>query len=428
MLGRGTRLCKHLFGPDQDKTCFQVFDYCQNLEFFGQNPATTDGALGEALGTRLFKRRLEAIGELDKKLRLGTALADGLQKPVGEPKTEAELRAAIADGLHTCVSAMNLDNFVVRPKRRVVEKYTKAEAWNDLSEEALGELAHDVAALPAETEPEPEEAKRFDLLLLNLQLAVLRHERSFERLRDQVKEIAALLEEKSSIPMVREQMVLIADIQTDEWWQDVTTPMLEQVRRRLRDLVRLIEKARRKPVYSDFEDELGNATTVALPGLGPGDDFEKFRAKARAFLVAHQDHVAIHKLRMNRALTKADLDELERMLSENGIGGIEQIHRAKQDSHGLGLFVRSLIGLDRGAAKDALGRFLVGKALGANQIEFVNLIVNHLTEHGVMDTSVLYESPFTDLAPRGPDGLFASAYVDELVAVLDGIRASAMAG
>ena len=54
MLGRGTRLCPDLFGPGKDKEFFYVFDYCQNLEFFSQNPETTEGALGESLGKRLF--------------------------------------------------------------------------------------------------------------------------------------------------------------------------------------------------------------------------------------------------------------------------------------------------------------------------------------------------------------------------------------
>jgi len=43
------------------------------------------------------------------------------------------------------------------------------------------------------------------------------------------------------------------------------------------------------------------------------------QAKARAFLRAHKDHVAIHKLRMNRTLTASDLAELERMLAESGV-------------------------------------------------------------------------------------------------------------
>jgi type I restriction enzyme R subunit len=252
-------------------------------------------------------------------------------------------------------------------------------------------------------------------------------EPAFARLRDQVKAIAGLLEEKSAIPMVRDQMPLIQDVQTDEWWPDVTAPMLESVRRRLRDLVKLIEKQQRKPLYTDFPDEIGPETGVEFPGFAIAKDFEKFRTKAQSFLRAHQDHVAIQKLRMNRALTQSDLLELERMLAESGVGDLDEINRAKEASQGLGLFVRSLVGLDREAAKEALGDFLAGKVLGANQIEFVNLIVNHLTEHGVMDASLLYESPFTDLTPHGPDGLFTSKQVDELLAVLDRVRATALA-
>jgi type I restriction enzyme R subunit len=72
--------------------------------------------------------------------------------------------------------------------------------------------------------------------------------------------------------------------------------------------------------------------------------------------------------------------------------------------------------------------FLSGKAFAANQIEFVNLIVDHLTDHGVMPASTLYESPFTDVAPHGPDGMFTSDEVNSLVAVLDAVRATATAG
>jgi type I restriction enzyme R subunit len=429
MLGRGTRLCPDLFEPGQDKDCFQLFDYCGNLEFFSQNPETTEGAAGESLGKRLFVTRLELVEELDKRAGVvaGAAAAATVVAPFGDPATEAGVRGALTASLHREVAAMNLDNFLVRPQRRLVERYARAEAWTTLSRAAMGELAQGVAGLPAELDAEPEEAKRFDLLILNLQLGLLRSAPGFERLRDQVKAIAGLLEEKAAIPMVRAQMALIGEVQTDEWWVNVTVPMLELVRRRLRDLAKLIEKQKRRVVFADFEDEMGPEARVDLPGLAAGWDFEKFRAKAQAFLREHQDHAAIWKLRMNRPLTAGDLDELERMLVESGVGGPDQIDRAKQESHGLGLFVRSLVGLDRGAAKEALGGFLSGKTLGANQIEFVNLIVDHLTDHGVMPAALLYESPFTDITPRGPDGLFASAEVDELIAMLLRVRATAVA-
>lgn len=85
------------------------------------------------------------------------------------------------------------------------------------------------------------------------------------------------------------------------------------------------------------------------------------------------------------------------------------------------------VGLDRDAAKDAMAGFIAGKTLSANQLEFINLIGDHLTEHGVVEARMLYESPFTDLTPRGPDVLFSPTQVDELVQALDAVRATAIA-
>ena len=427
MVGRGTRLSRDLFGPGQHKDGFYIFDYCQNLEFFSQDMPATDGAAGEPLSKRLFTTRLELIAELDR--GHGAVAGSRFRETppgYGGPATNAEVRDSLAGLLHREVAAMNLDNFVVRPHRRVVEKYARPDAWRALPAEAISELSGTVAGLPAELDAEKEEAKRFDLLVLRLQLARLRSEPGFERMRDQVKAIAGLLEEKSAIPMVRDQMALLQDLQTDEWWQDVTVPMLEVARRRLRDLVALIDKAQRKPIYTDFQDTMGIEAAVALPGF-EGADFARFRAKALNFLRMHLDHVTIQKLRTNKPLTKLDLDELERILKEGGVGDPEDIARASAESRGLGLFVRSLIGMDREAAKDALSDFVSGAPLSGNQIEFVNLIVNHLAEHGVMEARLLYESPFTDVTPQGPEGLFGERRTSALMETLERIRLTATA-
>ncbi len=415
MVGRGTRLRPDLFGPGDDKKSFFILDYCGNLEFFSLDPATAEGRLGTTLSTKLFTTRLDLIAELDRDV------------PASQGEEAGELRSETASLLHGVVASMNLDNFVVRPKREHVERFAKAEAWTVLGQDDLHELASEIAPLPSDVEAEEEEAKRFDLLMLNLQLAVLRHDLRFSKLRDQVIAIAATLEEQANIPMVREQLVILEEVQSEEWWQDVTVVMLEQVRKKLRSLVRFIERRSRNLLFTDFEDEIGEATSFDLLGITPPQDMERFKAKARAFLRDHQDHIAIHRLRMNKPLTPSDLEALESMLAENGFGDAETVARAREESQGLGLFVRSLVGLDRGAAKEAFADFLAGRTLSANQIEFIDLIINHLTEHGVMGAALLYESPFTDIAPHGPDDLFTSEEVDRLVAVLDRVRAAAEA-
>ncbi len=430
MLGRGTRLRPDLFGPGNPKKFFYLFDYCQNLEFFSQNPEMTEGALGESLGKKLFTARLELIGEIDRKLAAAGGNPTGTEetRPVYcDPETETQVREEVAALLYEQVANMNVQNFIVRPRRRMVEKYNSPTAWKTLGEENFHELADHIAGLPTELVDEDEEAKRFDLLLLKLQLAVLRKEPAFTRLRDQVRAIAGLLEEKAAIPMVQEQMRLILEIQTDEYWQDVTTPMLEIVRKRLRVLVKLIEKSGRKPIYTDFEDQMGDETTFELPGFGTGMDFERFLAKTRQFLRQNENHLTIHKVRWNEPLTAADLGELEKMLIDAGVGTSDELDRAKRESNGLGLFIRSLVGLDREAAKRAFGNFLSGKATTANQIEFINLIIDHLTEHGVMEPELLYESPFTDINPQGPESIFSSAETNDIIRLLEEIRKRAAA-
>jgi type I restriction enzyme R subunit len=55
------------------------------------------------------------------------------------------------------------------------------------------------------------------------------------------------------------------------------------------------------------------------------------------------------------------------------------------------------------------------------------MIIDYLTEHGVMDAALLYESPFTDITPQGPDELFTSSQVDELICLLEEVYGRAVA-
>lgn len=117
-------------------------------------------------------------------------------------------------------------------------------------------------------------------------------------------------------------------------------------------------------------------------------------------------------------MTASDLGELEKMLLDAGIGSEADIARAREASQGFGRFVRSLVGLDRAAVQAAFGEFLAGGTASAAQIEFINMVVEHLTDTGALDPHMLYEPPFTDIAPRGPETVFdqsrASVLFDRL--------------
>jgi len=426
MVGRGTRLCKDLFGPGDDKKNFFIFDFCQNLEFFSQNPEISDGSSAESLSTRLFKARLEMIAELDKKLVDGPRASEG-DTPVyeGNP-TEQQVRQDVATILHQYVAAMNIDNFVVRPQRKTVEKFGRRESWQTIDQEDFHDLANKLARLPSEMTDDDEEAKRFDMLVLRSQLAILQAKTGFAGYREAIQSIASLLEQQVAIPAIAAHMVLIQAVAGAEWWEDVTVPMLEIVRHRLRALVKLIPKGQKHIVYTDFEDELGETATIELPQVTAGLNMTKFKEKARRFLKAHESHLSLQRLRRNQPLTAADLLELERMLVEAG-GTQALIKEAREQSQGLGLFIRSLVGLDRQAAMAAFSSFLDGTTSAPNQIEFVNLIVHELTQNGVMEADRLFQSPFTDMNAQGPLGVFPSAKVSRIVEVLAEVKQRAVA-
>ncbi|GAB2827549.1 DEAD/DEAH box helicase family protein [Streptomyces chlorus] len=426
MIGRGTRLCPDLFGPSQDKSEFMVFDLCQNVEFFNQDLMPAEGRLAPSLGERLFQNRVDLLLVLDQR-HPDLAAAESDDDPEGI-RTEAGLRWAVARNLHRTVENMNPDNFLVRPHRQQVEVYADFSNWHRLTPESHTELTEHLAALPTQYRDDDmsEEAKRFDLLALRLQLTQLNAEPGWDRLRTQVQEIASALLDSTTIPAIRAQQQLLEEMSGEAWWQDVTLPMLEAMRRRIRGLVKLIPRKARTIVYTDFEDELGEITSTELRGVALGTEWSRFEQKVRAYLRKHEDHLAVQKLRRNRQITSADLTELERTFIEQGIGTDADLERAKQGAGGLGLFLRSLGGLDRGAATAAFDQFQAGRALASEQMDFLQQIVDFLAQRGIMEAGDLYEAPFTAIAPTGPEDIFAEEDVDTVVAILDAIRVTAI--
>lgn len=413
MVGRGTRLRPDLFGPGREKTEFRIFDVCGNLEFFGSNPELSDPSVPKSLTERLIEARVKVAQVIDHSL---ASPGDGKDDDLKEGLRE--VRAEVIKDVRRFVMGLNISSFVVRGHLRSVKTWQADDApWSDLSDGAAEELA-DLSALPSNADFGTEEAKRFDLVMFELQLSLMGRSTKMESCRRKVIEIATALSTKMEIPAVSRHAELIEEILTEGWWEGLTTPIAERTRLRLRDIVHLIDQASRSILYTDFEDDLGTATPVPL---NPAADFATFKNKARKFLSKHGDHVALRRLRTGRPLTKLDIEELERMLLEAGIGSAAEIEIARNTESaqvgGFGVFLRSIVGLDRSAAQEHFAEF-IADGTSADQIEFVSMVIEHLTRNGVIDPGLLYDSPFSDLRPDGPDSVFDDEEVDRFMARL----------
>lgn len=409
MLGRGTRLCKDLFGPGEDKKEFVVFDYCQNLEFFEANPDGAGDSINKPLPELIFEKRLQ----------LATVLAKS------EYDADQDYRRYTLDLLHHAVAGMNLDNFIVRPRREIVERYQQRERWNVLDALAVGELCNQVGPLPTEAEPinpgeaNDEMAMRFDHLALRLQVALLEEGGIPEGLRLQVIDLAHYLEAKASIPNVRQQLHFIQQVQSDEWWQDVTIPMLEELRRKLRLLIQFLDGPKREVVYTTFEDEflgeMDGKNVVAIMGAGTG--LAQYRKKVEAYIKAHEDHLTIQRIKRNIPVTALDLEQLDAMLFKaSGMKSRAEYDQTIHPEKPLGVFIRELVGLDRHAAKEAFAEFLDATHMNSAQIQFVNTLIDYFTQNGVMVMAQqsLAQPPFSDIHSDSLFGLFDGAQVKVL--------------
>jgi type I restriction enzyme, R subunit len=144
-----------------------------------------------------------------------------------------------------------------------------------------------------------------------------------------------------------------------------------------------------------------------------------------AYIRQHEDHLAIAKLKRNIPLTEMDLSALEEMLfSAEEIESRQRFQEVFGHSKSLKRLIREIVGLDRQAAKQAFARYLEGTTFSANQIRFIENIIDILTKNGMMNPGLLYEFPFTDSHPEGLDGMFNEDEADRIVAIVRSFNAS----
>lgn len=427
MIGRGTRKRPDLFGPGKDKQYFLVFDHCQNFEYFNENPETIDSSPTRSLSQSLFLARLDVVAHFDNNQEMG--FGEKGQEPFeGEDASDddsVDLKSDLTDRLYTDVTEMPLENFIVRPHREHIEKFSKRASWKRLTLDDQHILRERLSNLPTKHSDGDIDAKRFDLLILRAQLALLKDSVAIESYRHKITNIVSALE-GVDVPMVKRELELILEMQTDPYWEDITPEILETARRKIRALARLVDKIARKKVYSDFEDVMGEAAEIEILQTELGFDKERFTAKARHFLRAHKDHIAINKIHTQAALTPTDIEQLESLLISQKLYHPDAAN-VIDEAGGLETFVRSLIGLDRSAVRKAFADFVREANFNANQIEFVDLIIDALSKNGRIDPARLYEQPFTRLNDQGLSGLFEHKEAIEIVRILKRINGAAAA-
>ena len=374
MIGRGTRLCENLFGGGQDKANFVIFDYCGNFEYFRANKNGHEAKVVRALSENLFNIRVR--------------IAQELQHSNHQTDELIGLRKELVNDLNTMVCSIDETRFSSQMRIEYIHRYKNLEQWIMISDEMLRELERQIAVIIPPIEDE-ELAKRFDYLMYTIEYAALRGE-SISKPQYKVQVTAENLAKIGNLPQVKKQADLIAEIQTDEFWNSANMYDHERVRTALRGLIQLLENESTTFYYTSFEDEV--LAVVEKQGEYGTGDFQNYRKKVNAYLLDHENDISVHKLRFNKPLTEQDFKHFEDLLWHE-LGSQDDYKKEFGDEPLLKL-VAGVVGLDITAANDLFSDFISNQTLDSYQLEFVDLIVNHIVKNGYIEKSILNDHPF----------------------------------
>lgn len=394
MIGRGTRLREDLFGPGQDKQHFLIFDYCGNFEFFEQHPEGFDTVKPASLSAQIFEKRLLLTAKLKN-----------------EPyKREEELqtyRRELLDLLHQQVSNLERQSVQVRPRLKLVDRLSERSVWDHLESGERKEIVRELVELIPAAIDEDEMARRFDLLMLTLQHETLDGVLQEKKTNEIVMDLAEHLHSKRHIPAIKNVLPTVENVMDEAWWASANVTALNEVRSQLRELMHLIDKKKRTPVYTDFEDEFGDVEFEETFQASPAIDKDRYLRKIRKFIEAHGNNLIIEKIRNAKPLTDKDLETLQQFLVQSDPAvTVQEFQEHLGDQIELVKFVRSVSGLKREMVIREFDEFLQDNRLSSNQIQFIEQMIEFYSKKGHLDIANLYEPPFDFLDQDGIDGVF----------------------
>ena len=404
MIGRGTRLCKELFGPGKDKTEFLIFDHWGNFEYFDELVKEEEPSQAKSLPQQLFEARI-ALGE--------TALK---QQDLLALKTAAALIAAD-------IAALPSDSLSVRENIKTVKAMQKDGVIEAFEAHTIATLKRDLAPLMQWRDIRSKEAAlQFDLLIAKLEIARLEKSATADDLSDTVIEQAAQL--PINLKQVAEKLPTIQQAKDLTYHATAGTKELEHLRTELRGIMKYRKKDTSNPVeplFLDVAEDQGAYNSSEHKVKMQGLDLAAYRSRVESVLKELFDaSEALRKIKAGQALASDELDELvnEVLIYDPNLNLEDLLVHYPNKAKSLALAIRQIIGMDAEAV-DAHFKQFVQKypTLNANQIRFLEMLKTHISRYGSIELETLWESPFTSIDSQGVEGVFKED--DQVNALLD---------
>ncbi|MGL5691522.1 MAG: DEAD/DEAH box helicase family protein [Bacteroidales bacterium] len=420
MIGRGTRTCRGIFGIPEDETDkskdkkeFLIFDYCGNFEFFDVYPDGFETKVPVGVSQRIMECQIS----------LSIAISE-----IKSTQTDEKLiafKTMLLDKVHESVMNFNRNSFVVKAELELVNKYSIRESWNLLSLADTSEIFDRLTPLVQPLDSD-EAARNFNLMMFKFMLAITNGCEPYEKYINKIKVIGNGLLKKLNIPDIKEKESVLRSITSDEFWcENMFVLTLENIREEIVTLIKYLEKIQRKIVYTNLEDEV--TVSDAKEVISTYVASENYKQRVEKYIRENENIPVIQKLKRNIPISQTDIAALENILFDDSKLGTREDFVKEYVDQPLGVFIRSIVGLDRNAADEAFSIFLNTGNLSVNQNKFISMIIDYLTVEGQIARNLLFESPFTQFHTEGVYGVFGEENTKMILEILDEITHNAMA-
>lgn len=403
MIGRGTRLCKDLFGPGLDKSEFLIFDHWGNFEFHDLNAEEVEPNVPKPLTQRRYEARIElaALALARSDIPAFDALALQIQQDA----------AALPDG-----------GISVRENWQAVNQARDLKLVHQFAPVTRQLLTDTVAPLMSALDVRGQgDALRWDLLLAKAEASAIAEPGKPNAHREAILEWVGRL--PPHLNPVRAKAKELQALRTDAFWQAPTFAQLDAMRIALRDVMELAERPYVPPPMPTPHLDIHEDETEYQVNLRPSKiksvDFGIYRKAVQSALepLFETDPVLL-KLRRGEFITPEELDKLNSLLhTRNPDVDLSTLREFYPDTAvQLTQILRGIVGLDHAAVDVQFSAFAQAHALNSQQLRFLALLKDHIRQFGAIAVGQLFDAPFNTVHAEGLGGVFPNpVQLDEVV-------------
>ncbi len=402
MIGRGTRLCKNLYGDGQDKEFFKIFDHWGNFEYFDElDEGAEKSPERKSLLQSLFETNLN-IAVNAKKKDLDNILED------------------IKPKLVDMINRLPTESVSVKEKRADIAYFSNIKNLDLGNKELVLRLKSDIAPLMQWIDIEKQSNKiKFDLLIARLQNNLYEAKDYTSQKEDLITKLDSL---PTNLTQVKNKQEVIDTVKSSEFWEKVNYFSLSEANQELRPLADLFENTTPTPLpprYFDITEDRADEIIEIYHGK-LSESMQKYKEKFTDIIheILKNDTV-MNKIKQGIKLSKNDFDKvISLILTQNPTLDKPVLKEFFPNIEALEHLLMSISGINNDMVKTKFSEFIKNYSLSDIQMKFLNALQQFIIQHNGINISDIDQAPFTSYSRDGIDGLFEEDQVDEIIEII----------